>query len=274
MRNLILAGAAAMAIAAPAFAQDSEARGGYDGFYVGGSFGGAVQPNDGGSILLFSRNGTTFSNGIPTAAGANAFSPGFCNGSATSTGNNACRNDKDGIEYKARIGGDTMFGKHIVVGFVGDLGKTRISDSTSGFSTTPASYTLTRSLKYDAGARGRVGFTPNGTTLFYGTGGVAYGKLRNNFTTSNTANTFVTNGSHDAWGYSAGGGVEQRIGAFSIGLEYLYTSLRDNDTRVAVGAGTAPATNPFILNGGGTTIARSDPNFRWHSMRVTAAFRF
>ena len=274
MRNLLLAGAAALTLASPALAQDGDAPGSYDGLYIGGSFGGAVQPNDGGSILLFSRNGTNFSNGIPTATGVNAFSPGFCNGSATNTGNNACVNDKDGIEYKLRIGGDTMLGEHFVVGFVADGGKTRIRDSVSGFSTTPASYTLTRSLKYDGGARGRIGFTPQGTTLFYGTGGVAYGKLRNSFTTSNTANTFVTNGSHDAWGYSAGGGVEQRIGAFSIGLEYLYTSLRDDKTRVAVGAGTAPATNPFVLNGGGTTIARSDPNFRWNSIRVTAGFHF
>ena len=273
MRYLLLAGAAALTLASAANAQDADPRG-YEGLYVGGSFGGAVQPNDGGSTLLFSRNGTTYSTALPTAANTNAFSPGFCNGSATSSANNSCRNDKDGIEYKLRVGGDTMFGAHIVLGFVGDFGKTRIQDSTSGFSTTPASYTLTRSLKYDAGARGRIGFTPQGSTLFYGTGGVAYGKLRNRFTTSNTANSFATNGNHDAWGYSAGGGVEQRIGAFSIGLEYLYTSLRDEDTRVAVGAGTAPATNPFILNGGGTTIARSDSNFRWHSMRVTAAFRF
>lgn len=274
MRNLLLAGAAALTLASPAIAQDDGTSGGYDGLYVGGSFGGAVQPNDGGATLLFSRNGTNYSTALPTALGANAFSPGFCNGSATGTANSGCTNDKDGIEYKLRIGGDTTFGQHFVIGFVGDFGKTRISDSTSGFSTTPASYTLTRNLKYDAGARGRIGFTPQGTTLFYGTGGVAYGKLRNDFTTSNTANSFATNGSHDAWGYSTGGGVEQRIGAFSIGLEYLYTSLRDDKTRVAVGAGTAPATNPFILNGGGTTIARSDSNFRWHSMRVTAAFRF
>ncbi len=274
MRNLLFAGAAALAIASPALAQDGDVPAGYDGFYVGGSFGGAVQPNDQGSTLLFSRNGRNFGTSLPTAAGANAFSPGSCNGSATSSANNSCRNDKDGIEYKVRIGGDSMVGEHLVFGFVGDFGKTRINDSTSSFSTTPASYTLTRSLRYDAGARGRIGFTPQGTTLFYGTGGVAYGKLRNRFVTSNTANSFTTNGDHDAWGYSAGGGVEQRIGAFSIGLEYLYTSLRDDKSRVAVGAGTAPATNPFILGGGGTTIARSDSNFRWNTMRVTAAFRF
>lgn len=272
MRNLLIAGAAALTLASPALAQDGEGRGGYDGFYVGGSFGGALQPNDDGSTLLFNRS--NFGTSLPTSTGGNAFSPGFCNGSATSSANTSCGNDKDGIEYKLRIGGDTMIGEHLVVGFVGDFGKTRINDSTSGFSTTPASYTLTRSLRYDAGARGRVGFTPQGTTLFYATGGVAYGKLRNNFTTSNTANTFAVSGDHDAWGYSAGGGVEQRIGAFSIGLEYLHTSLRDDKTRVAVGAGSAPATNPFILGGGGTTIARSDQNFRWNTIRATAAFRF
>ncbi len=60
----------------------------------------------------------------------------------------------------------------------------------------------------------------------------------------------------------------------SLGLEYLYTNLEDDDYVVQVGAGTAPATNPFLLNGGGTNITRSDPNFRTHSLRASLNFRF
>jgi outer membrane immunogenic protein len=60
----------------------------------------------------------------------------------------------------------------------------------------------------------------------------------------------------------------------AVGLEYLYTDVKDDDYVVNVGAGSAPATNPFLLNGGGTNIQRSDPHFRTHSVRGTLSFRF
>ena len=59
-----------------------------------------------------------------------------------------------------------------------------------------------------------------------------------------------------------------------LGLEYLYTDVKDKDYVVNVGAGTAPATNPFLLNGGGTDIRRSDPHFQTHSVRGTLSYRF
>jgi outer membrane immunogenic protein len=276
MRVILLVGLAA-SVAGPALAQDTE-RDPFDGIYVGGSFGAAVQPNDGGSRILFDRdlNGS-FGDTVVTSGGADAFSTGFCNGGATSTANDSCTNDKDGIEYYGRVGADAQNGP-IVIGVMGEFGKPEISDSVSGFSTTPASYTLTRRLDYTASVRGRLGFTPGPmrTTLFYATGGASYGKVKQSITTSNTANTFTTNGDRDAWGFSGGGGVEQKIGNnFSIGLEYIYNELRDDKSRVRVGPGTAAATNPFLLAGaGGTDFRRSDDKFRWHSMRVTAAFRF
>jgi outer membrane immunogenic protein len=276
MRSILMAGLT-IGMTSPAFAQDAE-RDPFDGIYVGGSVGAAVQPNDRGSRILFDRdlNGT-FGDTVVTAAGADAFSTGFCNGAATSTANDGCTNDKDGIEYYGRVGADAQNGP-IVIGVMGEFGKPEINDSVSAFSTTPASYTLTRRLDYTASVRGRLGFTPTPmrTTLFYATGGASYGRVKQSITTSNTANSFTTNGDHNAWGFSGGGGVEQKIGNnFSIGLEYIYNELKDNKSRVRVGPGTASATNPFLLAGaGGTDFRRSDEKFRWHSMRVTAAFRF
>jgi outer membrane immunogenic protein len=265
------------AIAAPASAQSADDADGFTGFYVGGSFGAAVQPNDGGkSSILFDRNADgTFGDTVTTVAGADAFSPGFCGGGATSSAPGGCRKDKDGIEYMGRVGADYQRGR-IVIGIVGEGGRAEITDRVSAFSTTPAFYTLSRSLEYNASIRGRLGYTPNNSTLFYGTFGPSYGKVRNSITTSNAANSFATNGKQDAWGFSAGGGVEQKLGKhFSIGLEYLYTDLNDDNSRVQVGPGTAPATNPFLLgNAAGTTFKRSDENFRWHSMRAVATFRF
>ena len=262
--------------AAPVLAQEPSDQG-FCGVYIGGSVGAAVQPNDGAtSSILFDRdrNGT-FGDTLVNAAGANAFAPGFCGGAATSTANTDCRSDSDGVEYMARIGADHQLGK-IVYGFVGEIGKTEVRDSVSTFSITPAFYTMTRDLKWNAGFRGRLGYTPNSTTLFYGTGGIAYGRINNTFATSNVANSFAVSGKTDAWGFSAGGGVEQRIGRnLSVGLEYLHTDLRDNGARINVGPGTAPATNPFLLAGaGGTDFRRSDAQFRWHSIRAVATFRF
>jgi outer membrane immunogenic protein len=262
--------------AAPAMAQDADDKG-FSGFYIGGSVGAAVQPNDGAkSSILFDRdlNGS-FGDTVTTSTGANAFSTGFCGGAATSSSPVNCTKDKDGIEYMGRVGFDIQRGP-IVFGIVGEGGRSEIRDSVSAFSTTPASYTMTRDLRYNAGLRARIGYTPNNSTLFYATGGGAYGKVRNTFSTSNTANSFTVSGNSDAWGYAGGGGVEQKIGRnFSIGLEYLYTDLNDNKGRVRVGAGTAPATNPFLLAGaGGTDFQRSDNRFRWHAMRAVATFRF
>ena len=107
-----LAGAAALGFAAPAAAQDMTDDAPFSGVYVGGSFGYDVQPNDNGETIAFDRNlDGVFGDTISTATVANAFSPGFCNGRATSNtapaaGGRGCRSDKDGIGYSARVGAD------------------------------------------------------------------------------------------------------------------------------------------------------------------------
>ncbi len=273
-------GTAAMAFAAPAIAQDmgeTGRDGRFNGIYVGASGGYDVQPNDVGSTIQFDRNlDGNFNDTVTTAAGANAFSTGFCNGHATSSANTACANDRDGWAYNARIGGDVQFNR-IVVGVVGEFGKSEITDSVSAFSTTPASYTMTRSIDWEAAARLRAGLVAGDSTLFYGTGGVGYARIDREFTSSNTANAFAGSGKRNQWGFQGGGGIEQLLGDnFSVGVEYMYHQYNDDDYRVRTTQGTAPATNPFVLapNTTGTDFRRSDDKFRWHSLRATAAFRF
>lgn len=281
MRNTLyagLAGATLLAFATPAFAQDSVDDEPFTGVYVGAAGGYDVQPNDVGSGILFDRNlDGNFNDTVTTAAGANAFSPGFCNGAARGNAPAAgCRNDKDGWAYYGRVGADKQMGK-FVVGVVGEFGKSDITDSVSAFSTTPASYTMTRSLDWEAGARGRAGYVAGDSSLFYVTGGAGYARINHDFATTNTANAFGLRGKRNQWGIQAGGGIEQKLGSnFSIGMEYLYHRYDDDDFRVRATAGSAPATNPFILppNTTGTDFARSDQRFGWHSIRATAAFRF
>lgn len=281
------------ALAAPAVAQDAGTPATYDppavsttpdpvtedtpftGLYVGGAAGYDVQPNDVGSSILFDRglNGS-FGDAVTTAAGANAFSPGFCNGAGLGpTPAGGCRNDRDNLGYYGRIGGDYQFGK-IVVGVGGEFGRTEITDSVTAFSTTPANYVMTRSVDWEATIRGRVGFVAGRSTLFYGAFGPGYAKIDNDFRSTNTANAFAASNKDKVWGITGGGGVEQMIGNnFSIGLEYMYHQYDDNDARVRVSQGSAGATNPFVL-AGGVDFRRSDEKFRWHSLRGTASFRF
>lgn len=278
MRHVTNAATAALALlATPAIAQGTDEHPeNFNGPYVGGSFGIGVQNNDIGEFQRFDRGFNGSFDTITTTTGADAFSPGFCNGAArAATPGSGCRNDKDDIAYHVRAGWDVRYGK-IVVGVVGEFGRTEVIDSVSSFSTTPAFYTMTRELDWEGSVRGRVGYAAGGTTLFYVTGGAAYAHIKNSFATSNGVNAFSSNGNSYSKGSVFGGGVEQALGRnVSIGLEYLYTRYNEDDYRVRATAGNAVASNPFVLNGqAGTEFSRSDPRFDFHTMRVTAAFRF
>ncbi|MFN7031166.1 MAG: outer membrane protein [Sphingopyxis sp.] len=279
LASLLVASAATM-LAVPAMAQDSGSTArdrsqDFNGPYVSVGGGATLQGSDRGETLVFDtdRDGT-YGDQVTTSTGADAFSPGFCNGAATGTANVGCRNDKDGPEFFGRVGLDKRMG-NFVVGALIEGGHSAARDSVTGFSTTPASYTMSREADWQASARLRAGYTPGGGALFYVTGGPAYARLDNRFSTTNTANSFADNGKTNAWGYAAGGGAEVMVtNNIAVGLEYLYTDVKDDDYVVNVGAGSAPATNPFLLNGGGTNIQRSDPHFRTHSVRGTLSFRF
>jgi len=272
---IILAAVSSFAVAAPAAAQEEKP---FDGFYVGGSVGYDFQNNDVGSTIQFDRNGDgTFNDQVTTAAGANAFSTGFCNGRARAATRlpTGCEQDSTNVSYSARVGLDKQFGS-IVVGLVGEFGRTEITDYVSGFSTTPANYVMAREIDWEGSVRARAGFAAN-NTLFYATGGGGYANIKHSFTSTNTQNAFAGNGNAKEFGFVVGGGLEQKISRnISFGVEYSYHDYKDDEYRVDVTQGTAAATNPFVLapNTAGTTFRRSDENFRWHSARATLNFRF
>ena len=60
----------------------------------------------------------------------------------------------------------------------------------------------------------------------------------------------------------------------SLGAEYLYNHYNDDKYHVAIGTGTAAATNPFLLNNGGTNIRPSRTDFDFHTIRATVNFHF
>lgn len=263
----------APAVEAPAPARASN----WSGLYIGGHLGYGWSAENDDETFLFDTNldgtyGDTVFTAPPTPV--NAFGPGFCGGAATSTANTACDEDEGGFEGGLRIGYDYDF-DGFVLGAVIEGGMADVSDSASGFSTTPASYTFTRELNYLLAARLRAGFAFD-NFLVYGTGGYAYGDLDRTFTTSNTVNTFTGVNDDAVDGYQIGGGVETMItDSLSFGVEYLYTDLKDDEYFVAVGPGTAGPTNAFLqANPNGTNIQRSDDSFDIHSVRATMSYRF
>jgi outer membrane immunogenic protein len=275
----IAAAGAAAAFVLPAAAQTAQTapEGNWTGIYVGGRLGLTEGRGSENETIRFDTNlDGAFGDTVRTGAGADAFGPGFCRGRAAGVAAaTGCRRDPRGTDWAAHAGFDADLGG-FVVGVVADYGRSTARDSITAFSTTPANYTMTRRLRDNASLRARAG-VDLGNTLVYGTGGLAWGRIDNSFATSNTANSFA--GREDrtsAWGWRAGGGVEQRVARnFSIGVQYLYTDLRDrSDYRVRAG-GPAPAGNPFLAaNAQGTDFARSSERFRSHGAHVTTSFRF
>lgn len=269
MRNLALATIATAMMASPAAAEDE-----FDGVYGGVSVGYDFQAGDDDEFISFDRGSNgSFGETVTTAAGADAFSPGFCGGEATSTANTNCIPDSDGVAFHGRIGYDRQMGT-FVLGIVGEVGTADVVDTVSAFSTTPAFYYMERQIDYTAALRLRAGFTPAKNTLLYATGGVAFAKLDQSFETSNTANAFEVIPDEEAYGFQLGAGLEQKIGSkFSIGVEYLYTGYNDDETIIRVTQGMAGATNPFVL-AGGVDFLRANDDFNLQTVRAVATYRF
>ena len=271
----LLAATAGLAIATGAHAQDTDHSNDFNGLYVSGYGGYSTLDNNNGETVSFDTNRDgVYRDPVITAAGANAFSPGFCSGTATGNQNIDCNNKRDGAAYGGRIGYDRRYG-HIVIGALVEGGREEGRQNVTAFSTTPAFYEFSRQQKFNIGLRARVGYTPNGGVLFYATGGGEYAQFRNDFRTSNTANSFTSNGDTDAWGFTYGGGAEVMVTRkISLGVEYLRSQLYDRSAYVAIGAGTAPATNPFLRNGGGTNIRPSYETQYNNSFRATVSYHF
>ena len=267
----LLAAAGSLTLASAAAAQVGD----WNGFYVGAHAGYAAQSEDDSETILFDKNlDGNFSDTVTTGTGANAFSPGFCSGSPQGNAPAAgCEEDEDGADFGVRAGYDLQTGPWVVGGVV-EFSSADVTDSVGAFSTTPASYTMTRELDSLFAARLRGGYA-FGPYLGYLTGGVARGQVSHSFASTNTVNSFPERGDEEASGYQIGAGAETHLSPrLRVGVEYLWTSLEDDSYRVRA-TGPAPATNPFIVtNSNGTDFRRSDDEFEFGSFRLTAAYRF
>lgn len=273
-----LLGLALLVAATPVMAQSGDPQ--WRGFYIGGNIGASEPVDSDDDRILFDTNlDGQFGDTVRTVGGADAFSPGFCGGASVGrTPALGCTEDKGGADYGLRAGYDWQINDW-VFGVVAEYTQGDSRDSASAFSITPAFYYFTRDLETTAALRARVGraFGQNGDWLAYVTAGAVRAEIEHEFETSNAANSFTPiAGNTDADGYQAGIGIERKVlDNLSLGLEYLYTSVEDDEFDVRVGRGTAPATSPFLTaNPNGTDFRRSDEDFDVGSLRLTATFRF
>jgi outer membrane immunogenic protein len=102
------------------------------------------------------------------------------------------------------------------------------------------SITTDDKLDWFGTVRGRLGVLATPNVLFYGTGGAAYGLVKNSATITVAGLSAVASSSDLRAGWTAGGGVEGALGGgWSAKLEYLYMDLgRTERTFSGLGLGT------------------------------------
>lgn len=252
-------------------------RSSWGGLYVGGHVGyGWLGGGDDETLAFDTDLDGTYGDALNTAAGAPYFT-GFCKGLPGASG---CEDDSDGgIDAGLRVGYDWDL-DGFVVGALLEGSYVDISDSVTGASLAPDAYSFTRELNFLGAARLRAGAVIADDYLLYATGGVAYGGVDRTFATTNATNGFIEledNAGDGSWGWQLGGGLEAKLADnWSLGVEYLYTSLSDDEYAIAVTPGAAdPLTNPFLLvDADGANMTRSNDRFEIHSVRAVVNYRF
>ena len=136
-RTVSIIALAAAVVATPALAQSNRDTH-FDGPYVSATIGMGALGHDTGETIEFDANQDgTYGDTVNTAAGANAFSPGFCsgrtNGNSIATG--SCQHDKEGVEYSGRIGYDRRMGGKLVGGALFEVNKSNSRDYTTAHMT-------------------------------------------------------------------------------------------------------------------------------------------
>lgn len=250
-----LAGAIA-ALTTPAAAQNTH---GWTGGYLGIGMGLDI-PGDDPVHDDFDR---TFDSATPILGIAEIGGSGSCDSRAV-TAPGHCRGHGERLGYAGHVGYDVQVGD-VVVGAVGEFGRSNLVDGTAGSNAAPAYPVFARTIDWNAQGRLRAGYAV-GDTLPYVTGGVVMARIDHGFETGSAENGFMPDRDRRrAWGYTAGGGIEQRVSdEVTIGALYTYNRVKDGSSATSDAQSAEFDVPP---PGGGDRIG-------WHSVRVRAALRF
>lgn len=142
-----------------------------------------------------------------------------------------------------------------VAGLEIDGSATGIQGSSLPVTSANLTETLSDNVKYLGTARGRLGWTPAGDWLLYGTGGLAWERVhRSEVDVQNTTRT-VTDRPRDHFGWVAGAGVETIVGSSNwiARLEYLHYDFGTVEGST-VQTSNDPGNRSFAERGGRQTI--------------------
>lgn len=247
----------------------------WTGFYVGANAG-----------YGFGDQTASFVGGDPLIR---AFTAGT--GFGTGTPVPAASYDLKGITGGAQAGYNFQIAPQWVAGIEADfngLDFNNTASSSFGFGINAAGNTLVATQKADwfGTLRGRIGWLPTDSLLLYGTGGLAYGQVKETLVFNQNgsgggdgfgfgyqcngtgAGCFAGSSSRVAVGYAAGAGLEYAVSRnFTVRAEYLYVNLGSTSaqafTVVPRAGGFAPAS--FVAGFGdfNFNIVRAGVNYRF-----------
>ncbi|MBO0663557.1 outer membrane beta-barrel protein [Jiella sp. MQZ9-1] len=170
----------------------------------------------------------------------------------------------------ANIGYDYQFQNNVVLGAVADFNYINRKKDTSYTTPNGAEFSAQNKLNYLGTARARLGYAMD-NILVYGTGGLAYGSVKNSVSTPSTTTgdfagyTFSTDNEKKSVGYTAGAGVDvMATQNLSFGVEYLYTNLGKNTQTVT---GTNGVNNVSFNS-------NSNKDLDFHTVWAKAAYHF
>jgi outer membrane immunogenic protein len=174
----------------------------WTGFYFGpnAGWGWAANPSD---IHYVSSIGLTDSSAGPDASG------GFVGGQI-------------GYNWQG------LFNPNVVAGVEADFQGSHVEDTINGSTANGLTGFARQDLEWFGTVRGRLGWVWN-DTLIYGTGGFAYGNVKNSTFGSGLGESISLTGDTNHTGYVVGGGLEHAVAAnASVKVEYQYINLGED----------------------------------------------
>ena len=237
----------------------------------------------------FGDRTATFAAGDPLIEGLTT-GPGFPPGTRIPSGSYGLK----GATWGVQAGYDVQLAPSWVAGLEADFNGVDFDASATsvfrmgmglGFSDV-VNLAATRSADWFGTVRGRIGWLPAERLLVYGTGGLAYGQIKDTLVFNGPANAvannatygfecpgtgascFVGSSSRLAAGYAVGGGLEYAVSRqFTLRAEYLYVNFGSSSlsasTVVPRAGGYAPASFASDLGDFSFYVVRASLNYRF-----------
>ncbi|QIG52410.1 porin family protein [Nordella sp. HKS 07] len=137
--------------------------------------------------------------------------------------------DLDGAFGGAQIGYNFQY-SNFVIGAVADISAADLkSDSANIAIGDGGDFSVSSKVDWFGTIRGRAGIAWD-EVLFYGTGGLAYGRVKSSYDYNVNGDDYSGSTSATKWGWTVGGGIEYALTRnITLGTEYLYVDLGKSD---------------------------------------------